>query len=177
VSARIGVYPGTFDPPTNGHFDVIGRAARLVDRLVVGVSVSAGKSPTFSLAERVAMVEEEVGAIAARNGTEIIVKPFETLLLHFVRGEGARLIFRGLRAVSDFDYEFQMTGMNARLDAEVETVFLMASEKHQFIASRLIKEIAALDGDVTPFLPPRVHERLVARIAAGRKGTGPRGTA
>jgi pantetheine-phosphate adenylyltransferase len=169
MSPRIGVYPGTFDPPTNGHFDVIARAARLVDRLVVGVSVSAGKGPMFSLAERTAMVDDELAPIAAANGTEIVVVPFESLLLDFVRAQGARIIIRGLRAVSDFDYEFQMTGMNARLDPSVETVFLMASDKHQFIASRLIKEIAMLDGDVSPFVPPRVLARLVARIAERRE--------
>jgi len=170
MTRRVGVYPGTFDPPTNGHFDIIARAARLVDRLVVGVSISAGKGPMFSLEERVEMVRAEVGVIGERNGMHIEVKPFDTLLLRFVRAEGARLIFRGLRALSDFDYEFQMTGMNAKLDPDVETVFLMTSEKHQFIASRLIKEIAALDGDVSPFLPPRVNERLLARIRARSGG-------
>jgi pantetheine-phosphate adenylyltransferase len=175
MSPRIGVYPGTFDPPTNGHFDIIARAARMVDRLVIGVSISAGKGPMFALDERVQMVEAEVGPIAERNDTHIEVKPFDSLLLNFVRAEGAKLIFRGLRAVSDFDYEFQMTGMNAKLDPEVETVFLMASERHQFLASRLIKEIAMLDGDVSPFLPPRVNERLLARIKA-RHATQSRGT-
>jgi pantetheine-phosphate adenylyltransferase len=165
-----GVYPGTFDPPTNGHFDIIARAARLVDRLVVGVAANAGKGPLFAHDERVAMVQDEIAEIAARNGTAIEVRPFDTLLLHFVRAQGARVIIRGLRALSDFDYEFQMTGMNARLDPEVETVFLMSSEKHQFIASRLVKEIAALGGDVAPFLPPRVHRRLAQRLAARQKG-------
>jgi len=171
MTERIGIYPGTFDPPTNGHLDIIARAARLVDRLVIGVAINAGKGPMFALQERVDMVLAEVGPIAERNGTHIEAKPFSSLLLHFARAEGARLIIRGLRALSDFDYEFQMTGMNARLDPEVETVFLMASEKHQFIASRLIKEIAMLDGDVSPFLPPRVHERLLARLKATSKGS------
>lgn len=170
MSGRVGIYPGTFDPPTNGHFDIIARAARLVDRLVIGVSVSAGKGPLFALEERVEMVRAEIGAIAERNGTAIEVKPFDSLLVHFARVEGASVIFRGLRAVSDFDYEFQMTGMNAKLDPGVETVFLMASERHQFIASRLIKEIASLAGDVSPFLPPRVNERLLARMKPGPKG-------
>jgi pantetheine-phosphate adenylyltransferase len=174
MTPRIGVYPGTFDPPTNGHFDIISRAARMVDRLVIGVSISAGKAPMFALDERVQMVSAEVGPIAARNGTHIEVKPFESLLLHFVKAEGANLIFRGLRAVSDFDYEFQMTGMNAKLDPDVETVFLMASERHQFLASRLIKEIAVLDGDVSPFLPAHVNELLMARIRA-RSATRSRG--
>lgn len=171
MSERIGIYPGTFDPPTNGHLDIIARAARLVDRLVIGVAINAGKGPMFALEERVEMVQAEIGPIAERNGTQIEVKPFSSLLLHFARAEGARLIIRGLRALSDFDYEFQMTGMNARLDAEVETVFLMASERHQFIASRLIKEIAMLNGDVSPFLPPRVNQRLLARIKATSKGS------
>lgn len=171
MSDRIGIYPGTFDPPTNGHLDIIARAARLVDRLVIGVAINAGKGPMFALKERVEMVQAEIGPIAERNGTQIEVKPFSSLLLHFARAEGARLIIRGLRALSDFDYEFQMTGMNARLDAEVETVFLMASERHQFIASRLIKEIAMLNGDVSPFLPPRVNQRLLARIKATSKGS------
>ncbi|MCC7281115.1 MAG: pantetheine-phosphate adenylyltransferase [Acetobacteraceae bacterium] len=171
MSLRIGIYPGTFDPPTNGHLDIITRAARLVDRLVIGVAINPGKGPMFSLEERAAMVRAEIGPIAERNGTHIEVKPFSSLLLHFARAEGANLIIRGLRALSDFDYEFQMTGMNARLDPEVETVFLMASEKHQFIASRLIKEIALLDGDVSPFMPPSVHERLLARIKATSKGS------
>jgi pantetheine-phosphate adenylyltransferase len=171
MSERIGIYPGTFDPPTNGHLDIIARAARLVDRLVIGVAINAGKGPMFALEERVEMVQAEIGPIAERNGTRIEVKPFSSLLLHFARAEEARLIIRGLRALSDFDYEFQMTGMNARLDPEVETVFLMASERHQFIASRLIKEIAMLNGDVSPFLPPRVNERLLARIKATSKGS------
>ncbi len=166
MTMRVGVYPGTFDPPTNGHLDVIGRATRLVDKLVIGVAVNVGKSPMFTLEERVEMVEAELAPITARNGTVIEVKPFDSLLMHFVRAQGARLIVRGLRAVTDFDYEFQMTGMNARLDPEVETVFLMASERHQFIASRLVKEIAMLRGDVSSFLPSRVNERLLARIAA-----------
>lgn len=170
MSVRVGIYPGTFDPPTNGHLDIIARAAQLVDRLVIGVAINAGKGPMFSLDERVDMVRGEVGAVAARNGTRIEVKPFDSLLVHFARAEGARVIIRGLRALSDFDYEFQMTGMNTRLDPDVETVFLMASEKHQFIASRLIKEIAMLDGDVSPFLPPRVHERLLARIGKASGG-------
>lgn len=168
IGPRIGVYPGTFDPVTNGHVDVISRAARLLDTLVVGVAINVGKAPMFTLAERVAMVEHEVAGIAAANSTTIRVQPFDTLLIHFVRSVGARVIVRGLRAVSDFDYEFQMVGMNARLDPEVETVFLMASEKHQFIASRLVKEIAMLDGDISQFVPRAVHARLLARIAETR---------
>jgi pantetheine-phosphate adenylyltransferase len=165
-SPRIALYPGTFDPVTNGHLDVIARAARLVDRLVIGVAVNVGKSPLFSLEERVELVNAEVGAIASRNGTPIEVRPFDSLLMHFARQIGARMIVRGLRAVSDFDYEFQMAGMNYRMDPEIETVFLMASERHQFIASRLVKEVAFLGGDISSFVPPLTLERVLARVRA-----------
>ena len=141
---RVGLYPGTFDPVTNGHLDIIGRAARLCSKLVVGVAINTGKGPLFSLEERTELVKAETDAIAARTGTIIEVRPFQGLLVHFAREVGAGMIIRGLRAVTDFDYEFQMTGMNRRLDQEVETVFLMASETNQFIASRLVKEIAML---------------------------------
>ena len=161
---RIGLYPGTFDPVTNGHLDVIGRAARLLDRLVVGVAVNTGKGPLFSLAERVEMVEAEVAAIADRNGTVIEVRPMEGLLVQFARTIGAAMIVRGLRAVSDFDYEFQMAGMNYRMDPGVETVFLMASERHQFIASRLVKEVAILGGDISSFVPPLTLARTLAKL-------------
>ena len=137
---RIGLYPGTFDPVTNGHLDVIGRAARLLDRLVVGVAVNTGKGPLFTLEERVELVKAEIERIASKNDMEIDVLPFDTLLVDFARKVGASMIVRGLRAVSDFDYEFQMAGMNYRMAPDVETVFLMASERHQFIASRLVKE-------------------------------------
>lgn len=159
---RVALYPGTFDPITNGHMDVIRRAARLVDRLIIAVSINAGKGPLFSLEERVAMVEAEVSGL---NGANIEVRPFETLLMHFARAMGAGMVVRGLRAVSDFEYEFQMAAMNARLEPNIETVFLMASERNQFISSRLVKEIGRLGGDVTPFLSPRVAERLIARVA------------
>jgi len=161
---RIGLYPGTFDPVTNGHLDVIARAARLLDKLVVGVSISAGKGPLFSLQERVELVEAEIAAIADRNGMTIEVKPFDTLLIDFARKLGASMIVRGLRAVTDFDYEFQMAGMNYRMAPDVETVFLMASESHQFIASRLVKEVAMLGGDITSFVPKLTHERVLRRI-------------
>ena len=161
---RIGLYPGTFDPVTNGHLDVIARAARLLDKLVVGVAVNTGKGPMFSLEERVELVQAEIDVIASRNGMEIEVRPFDTLLVQFARKVGATMIVRGLRAVSDFDYEFQMAGMNYRMDPGIETIFLMASETHQFIASRLVKEVAMLGGDITSFVPPLTHERILKRL-------------
>ncbi len=161
---RIGLYPGTFDPVTNGHIDVIGRAARLLDKLVVGVAINTGKGPLFPLEERVELVKAEIAQIAKKNGTVIEVLPFDTLLVHFARKVGASMIVRGLRAVSDFDYEFQMAGMNYRLDPNVETVFLTASERHQFIASRLVKEIAFLGGDISSFVPPLTLERVLKRV-------------
>jgi pantetheine-phosphate adenylyltransferase len=161
---RTGLYPGTFDPITNGHLDVIARAARLLDKLVVGVSISAGKGPMFSLEERVEMVRAEIAAIATRNGMVIEVEPFDTLLVDFARKTGASMIVRGLRAVSDFDYEIQMAGMNYRMAPDIETVFLMASETHQFIASRLVKEVAKLGGDISSFVPPQTLERVLKRI-------------
>jgi pantetheine-phosphate adenylyltransferase len=161
---RVALYPGTFDPVTNGHLDIIGRAARLVDRLVVGVAINIGKGPLFDLEERVELVRAETAAIAARNGMIIEVRPFEGLLVHYAREVGARMIVRGLRAVADFDYEFQMVGMNRRLDQEIETVFLMASETNQFIASRLVKEIARLGGDISGFVPKATLERTIAKL-------------
>lgn len=161
---RIGLYPGTFDPVTNGHLDVIDRAARLVDRLVVGVAINAGKGPLFPLEERVELVTSETDRIAARTGCEVLVVPFTGLLVDFARTHGAQMIVRGLRAVSDFDYEFQMAGMNHRLAPDVETVFLMASETNQFISSRLVKEVAMLGGDVTSFVPSLTLERIMQRV-------------
>jgi pantetheine-phosphate adenylyltransferase len=160
---RIALYPGTFDPVTNGHLDVISRAARLVDRLVVGVAMNIGKSPLFPLEERAELVRAETDAIATRTGCQIEVRPFTGLLIGFARELGAQMIFRGLRAVTDFDYEFQMAGMNARLDQEVETVFLMASERNHFISSRFVKEIAQLGGDITSFVPALTLERTLAK--------------
>ena len=165
MADRIGVYPGTFDPITNGHVDIIGRATRVVDRLIIGVAVNAGKGPLFTLDERVSMVEDEIAALKSGNGALIEVRPFEGLLMSFVQSCGASLIVRGLRAVSDFEYEFQMTGMNARLAPKIETVFLMASENHQFISSRLVKEIGALGGDISKFVSPRVKDRMLAKFA------------
>ncbi|NKE47179.1 pantetheine-phosphate adenylyltransferase [Roseomonas frigidaquae] len=161
---RIGIYPGTFDPVTNGHLDVIARAARLVDRLVVGVAINSGKGPLFSLDERVELVKAETDTISAEVGSEIIVVPFTGLLVEFARQSEARMIIRGLRAVSDFDYEFQMAGMNHRLAPDVETVFLMASETNQFISSRFVKEVATLGGDVTSFVPKLTLERTLVRV-------------
>ena len=161
---RIGLYPGTFDPLTLGHMDIITRAAALVDRLVIGVAINRDKGPFFSLEERVAMIEAECAALSERSGTQIVAHPFENLLIDCARDVGAQVIIRGLRAVADFEYEFQMVGMNRALDSSVETVFLMAEARHQAIASRLVKEIARLGGDVAKFVPPRVNDALRARV-------------
>jgi pantetheine-phosphate adenylyltransferase len=163
---RTGVYPGTFDPFTNGHMDIIARSTRLVDVLVIGVASNTGKGPLFEVQDRVEMVREEVAPVAARTKTQIEVRPFNNLLMHFAGECGASMILRGLRAVSDFDFEFQMVGMNARLNPEIETVFLMASESQQFIASRFVKEIALLGGDISSFVSPAVARRLGERVAA-----------
>ncbi|MFC3087418.1 pantetheine-phosphate adenylyltransferase [Tabrizicola soli] len=157
---RIGLYPGTFDPITLGHIDIIQRAMALVDRLVIGVAINRDKSPLFALEERVAMVEAECAAIQARTGGEIVVHPFENLLIDCARDVGAGIIVRGLRAVADFEYEFQMVGMNRALDASIETVFMMADARRQAIASKLVKEIARLGGDVSRFVTPPVVEAL-----------------
>lgn len=161
---RVGVYPGTFDPTTNGHMDIIRRGARVLDRLVIGVAVNAGKGPLFSLDERVEMVRDEIAALDDPNIGKIEVKPFDSLLVHFAEAEKAGCILRGLRAVTDFDYEFQMAGMNARLNPDIEILFLMASENHQFIASRLVKEIAALGGDISSFVSETVARRVNERF-------------
>ena len=158
---RTALYPGTFDPVTNGHLDIIGRAVKLVDRLVIGVAINIGKGPLFTLEERVEILREQT---AGFKGAEIVVKPFDSLLVHFAREVGASIIVRGLRAVADFEYEFQMTAMNQQLDRNIETVFLMADPRHQAVASRLVKEIAALGGDVTAFVPPQVESRLRAKL-------------
>ena len=159
----IGVYPGTFDPVTNGHVDIISRAAKVVGSLIVGVVVNVEKDPMFSPEERVAMTENEVASLGDLAG-RITVKPFENLLVDFVQREGASVIIRGLRAVSDFEYEFQMAAMNARLDNRVETVFLMASDKHQFISSRFVKEIGRLGGDIGHFVPDAIKEKMERRF-------------
>lgn len=161
---HIGVYPGTFDPVTNGHIDIIGRAAKMLHRLVIGVAENPGKGPLFPLDERLELVRAETQDIAARTGTEIEVRTFTGLLVEFARAMNAGVIVRGLRAVTDFDYEFQMTGMNHRLDPGVETVFLMASERHQFISSRFVKEIARLGGDVSSFVPTLTLQHTLERV-------------
>lgn len=161
---RIGLYPGTFDPITLGHIDIIRRAASLVDRLVIGVAINRDKGPLFSLEERVEMIEAECEYLSEITGTEIIAHPFENLLIHCAHDVGANIIVRGLRAVADFEYEFQMVGMNRALDNRVETVFLMADAQHQAIASKLVKEICRLEGDVSKFVTPEVNERLKAKL-------------
>jgi pantetheine-phosphate adenylyltransferase len=161
---RIGLYPGTFDPVTLGHLDIIKRGALLVDRLVIGVAINRDKGPLFSLEERVAMIEAECASLSKETGTEIVAHPFENLLIDCARDVGAQVIVRGLRAVADFEYEYQMVGMNRVLDSSIETVFLMAEAKHQAIASKLVKEIARLDGDVSSFVPPAVKDALMARL-------------
>ena len=160
---RTGLYPGTFDPITNGHIDIVERASKLVDRLVIGVAINRDKNPTFSLEERVEIVKAETAHLSGR--AEIIVQPFENLLMHFAEELGASMIIRGLRAVADFEYEFQMTAMNQQLNREIEIVFLMADPRHQAIASKLVKEIAVLGGDVGKFVSPLVKERLDAKVA------------
>jgi pantetheine-phosphate adenylyltransferase len=162
---RIGLYPGTFDPLTLGHVDIITRAANLVDRLVIGVAINRDKGPLFSLEERCAMIEVEAQALSARTGVEIVVHPFENLLIDCARDVGAQIIIRGLRAVTDFEYEFQMVGMNRAMDDSIETVFLMAEARHQAIASKLVKEIARLGGDVTKFVSPAIKGALLAKLA------------
>ena len=164
---RTGLYPGTFDPITHGHIDIIRRACTLVDRLVIGVAINRDKGPLFSLEERVKMIEDECAATAKASGVQIVVHPFENLLINCANDVGASVIIRGLRAVSDFEYEFQMVGMNRALDNKVETVFLMADAKNQAIASRLVKEIARLDGDVSKFVPASVQSALKAKYGKG----------
>ncbi len=166
--SRIGVYPGTFDPVTLGHMDIIRRGAKLVDRLVIGVTTNPSKSPMFTLEERMAMVRREVANVAG----EIHVVAFDSLLMDFAEREGAKVIVRGLRAVADFEYEYQMAGMNQQINPRVETVFLMADVALQPIASRLVKEIAMYGGNIAKFVTPSVCEDVAARVEKiGRKGS------
>jgi pantetheine-phosphate adenylyltransferase len=168
ADTRIGLYPGTFDPITNGHLDIIVRAAKLVDRLVIGVAVNAGKGPLFEIEERVRLVEEEIRAQPNGLANRVEVRKFDNLTVQFAAQVGASAIIRGLRAVSDFDYEFQMSSMNAKLAPDVETLCLMASDKYQFIAARLVKEIATMGGDVSGFVSPRIAKRLAQRLRDGK---------
>jgi pantetheine-phosphate adenylyltransferase len=166
---RIALYPGTFDPVTLGHIDIIQRAVKLVDHLVIGVTDNPAKAPMFTRPERVAMLRHETTPLAGNSRATIAVETFDSLLIHFAQKVGAGIIVRGLRAVSDFEYEFQMVGMNQRLNPEIETVFLMADPRHQAIASRLVKEIAALGGDVSAFTSPHVAALLKKRCALAKK--------
>ncbi len=164
VVERVGLYPGTFDPITLGHLDIIQRATKLVDRLIIGVAINEAKRPLFSLEERVAIVERECAELDNRSHSRIEVRAFDNLLIHFAEECSAQVLVRGLRAVSDFEYEFQMTAMNEVLNPEIETVFLMADVKHQAVASRLVKEIASFGGDITRFVTPRVKQELLEKF-------------
>ena len=163
LAERIGIYPGTFDPITFGHMDIIRRAARLVDRLVVGVAEQSSKTPVFSVEERCRLIESEVGGI---EGGTVVVMGFDGLMVDFAERVKAGVIFRGLRAVSDFDYEFQMVGMNARLKPHIQTVFLMAEPEHHFISASLVRQIGGLGGDVRAFVPAGVAQALARRMAS-----------
>lgn len=168
MAERIGIYPGTFDPITLGHTDIIRRGAKLVDRLIIGVTTNPSKDPMFDPDERMAMVTREVGAMGLEN---VEVVGFNALLMKFAEKQGATVIVRGLRAVADFEYEFQMAGMNQQLNSHIETVFLMADVSLQPIASRLVKEIALFGGDISRFVSPSVRADVVARVARiGRLG-------
>jgi pantetheine-phosphate adenylyltransferase len=169
MAERIGVYPGTFDPITSGHSEIVRRSMRLVDKLVLAPAMNIGKGPLFSLEERVEMLQEVIAEQPADVGARISIVPFTGLLVHFARSQEATCIIRGLRAVSDFEYEIQMANMNARMEPAVETVFLMASDRHQFIASSLVKDIARLGGDTSKFVSPKVYARLQKKFE-GSKG-------
>lgn len=169
---RVGIYPGTFDPITFGHQDIIQRASLVVDRLIVAVAENTEKKPLFSLDERVAMARHDIAGMTIHRDVTIEVRSFDMLLVHYVEACGANVIIRGLRAVSDFEYEFQMAGMNARLNPAIETLFLMASERCQFISSRFVKEIGRLGGDISSFVSPLVRRELDQRWAKGPLGLG-----
>lgn len=166
ASPLTGVYPGTFDPVTLGHLDIIERALKVVDHLVIAVADNPGKGPLFSTAERVEMVKTDMRNNKKIKGKSWEVVPFSELLMNFVQKKKARVIVRGLRAISDFEYEFQMAGMNSYLNDDIETMFLMAQDKHQFISSRFVKEIARLEGDVSHFVTPNVLKCLKKRLKA-----------
>lgn len=168
-STVVGLYPGTFDPVTHGHLDIIKRALKIVDRLIVGVAQNDAKGPLFTTAERVAMLKTAVAPLEEQAGTPVEVRSFEKLLMHFAEEIEAHVIVRGLRAVSDFEYEFQMTGMNAALNPDIETVFLMADPRHQAVASRLVKEIARYGGSIEKFVPADVAAAVTARLGADRR--------
>ena len=168
AGGRIGLYPGTFDPVTLGHVDIIRRGAKLVDRLIIGVTTNPSKDPMFTPAERIEMVRDEVAGQGLGN---VEVRGFDALLMAFAESVGAAVIIRGLRAVADFEYEYQMAGMNQQLNHTIETVFLMADVSLQPIASKLVKEIALFGGEVAPFVSPTVRELVVARVEQlGRRG-------
>ena len=158
TSKRVGLYPGSFDPITNGHIDIIKRSLRVVDKLVIGIAVNVGKTGLFSLKERDNLVTSDIKKLGLEEVVE--VKSFEGLLVNYAKEIDAKLIIRGLRAVTDFEYEFQMTGMNSRLDSNIETVFLMASENQQFISSRLVKEIFMFGGDISSFVSSNVLKEM-----------------
>ena len=164
MTSLIGLYPGTFDPITLGHTDIIKRAVKLVDTLIIGVAINRDKGPLFSLEERVEMIQEALSGIDEGQRANIVVEPFDDLLMTYAEKRKANVIIRGLRAVSDFEYEFQMVGMNAFLNEEIETVFLMADARYQAIASKLVKEIARLGGDITKFVPETVVPKLMAKV-------------
>ena len=160
ASERVGVYPGTFDPVTSGHMEVVRRSMRLVDKLVIGPATNIGKGPLFSLQERIDIIKDDIADFSETDKARIQIAPFDGLLIHFAREVGASVIIRGLRAVSDFEYEIQMANMNARMEPNIETIFLMASDRHQFIASSLVKDIARLGGDTSQFVSKKVFQRL-----------------
>lgn len=168
VEGHIGLYPGTFDPATRGHIDIIQRAAQVVDQLIVGVAGNAGKGPLFTVEERVAMVQDEIDVLAAEGVADnISVTVVDGLLVHCAARLNATVLVRGLRAVTDFEYEIQMASLNKSLDKNIETIFLMASDRHQFISSRFVKEIGSLDGDISHFVSPRVAKRLLEKFNKG----------
>jgi pantetheine-phosphate adenylyltransferase len=167
ASERVGVYPGTFDPVTSGHMEVIRRSLKLVDKLVIGPATNIGKGPLFSLQERIDIIKDDIADFSATDKGRIQIVPFDGLLIHFAREVGASVIIRGLRAVSDFEYEIQMANMNARMEPNIETIFLMASDRHQFIASSLVKDIARLGGDTSQFVSKKVFQRLKDKFKKG----------